>query len=285
MALRISTNVYAASLIFGSLFLESIDASQDNPFHHQCSRFFLFGLFVLENCFVQLLFTQHWAFMSSVQTKEQAAVWFAPIAGIGSIASTAAAFTVAPLTDKFGLTPLLGLAGLFMWCSGYFAMESYRIAVQHGFEPAPKENEKKIIAKNDGKNFFQRAFALFLRVPILGALCFEVMFSQCQSSLLNSLFVLKLKEAIPADAERARYTGNVSKTLANGICDSLLCDYSNILSSSLSVVLRLHQWIQRIAPVCGSTVVGQEGRKSTFVVNHAIHHSALRTSHDVAKSP
>lgn len=208
-ALRHCTIFYAAILFFGGIFLQSVDGLLE-PYnlYHGASRYFLFALFVLENCFVQLLFTQHWAFMSSVQTKQEAAVWFAPIAGIGSIASTAAAFTVAPITDRFGLAALLIAAGASMGLSSYFSMNSYRIAMQHGFEPKPKENEKRALAQNDGKNFFQRASALFLRVPVLGALCFEVMFSQCQSSLLNSLFVLKLKEAIPADDERARYTGN-----------------------------------------------------------------------------
>jgi ATP/ADP translocase len=83
-------------------------------------------------------------------------------------------------------------------------------SLQYGFEPAPKENEKKALAKNDGKSLFERGVALFRREPVLGALCFEVFFAQAQSSLLNSLFVLKLKEGIPMDDERARYTGNVS---------------------------------------------------------------------------
>ena len=210
-ALRHCTIAYAAILCFGGVFLQAIDGvlEPQGPYH-EISRFFLFGLFVLENCFVQLLFTQHWSFMSSVQTKEEAAFWFAPIAGIGSIASTAAAFTVSPLIDHWGLAALLVLAGIFMGVSAYFAMDAYRIAEQHGFEPAPKESEKKELAKNDDKNFLQRAIALFARVPILGALCLEVIFAQCQSSLLNSLFVLKLKESIPADGERARFTGRVS---------------------------------------------------------------------------
>ncbi|CAB9507095.1 expressed unknown protein [Seminavis robusta] len=209
IALRNCHLAYALILCLGGLFLQAIDpVLLPLNMYHQCSRFFLFALFVLENGFVQLLFTQHWAFMSSIQTREQAAIWFAPIAGIGSIASTAAAFTVAPLTDYMGLPALLILAGISIGASAFFAMDAYHLAEQHGFEPSPKENEKKTIAKNDGKNLFQRAIALFQRVPLLGALCFEVIFSQAQSSLLNSLFVLKLKDSIPEDDERARYTGN-----------------------------------------------------------------------------
>jgi len=210
-SLRNSLLFYAFVLISGGLFLQSVDhLLKLQGIHHQISSYFLFGLFVLENCFVQLLFTQQWAFMSSVQTKEEAAVWFAPIAGIGSIISTVAAFTVSHTTDTLGLPSLLIIAGVFMLLSTYFSMDAYRIAAQNGFEPAPNANGKKQLAKNDGKNLLQRAVALFQRVPILEALCIEALISQSQSSLLNSLFVLKMKETIPSDDERARYTGNVS---------------------------------------------------------------------------
>lgn len=132
-ALRNCTLVYAAALALGGLFLLIIEGQLiETPggLYHQISRAFLFGIFIFENCFVQLIFTQHWAFMSSVQTREEAAVWFAPIAGIGSIASTTAAFTVAPITDSLGLVSLLILAGLFMLLSAFFAMDAYRISVQ-----------------------------------------------------------------------------------------------------------------------------------------------------------
>jgi ATP/ADP translocase len=55
----------------------------------------------------------------------------------------------------------------------------------------------------------QTASKLFERVPILGSLCIEVLVSQCVSSLISFLFVLKVKEYIPNDQERARWTGTV----------------------------------------------------------------------------
>jgi ATP/ADP translocase len=55
----------------------------------------------------------------------------------------------------------------------------------------------------------QTARKLFERVPILGSLCVEVLVSQCVSSLISFLFVLKVKEYIPNDQERARWTGTV----------------------------------------------------------------------------
>jgi hypothetical protein len=131
MALKYCHISFAVILIVGGLFLQSIDSVlEPHNIYHQISKWFLFGLFVLENGFVQLLFTQHWAFMSSVQTREEAAVWFAPIAGMGSIASTAAAFTVAPLIDYMGLAALLTLAGISMCVSAFFAMDAYKLAAQ-----------------------------------------------------------------------------------------------------------------------------------------------------------
>ena len=132
-ALRNCTLMYALALVLGGIFLVCVEGQLINSpgeLSHQISRVFLFCVFIFENCFVQLLFTQHWAFMSSVQTREEAAVWFAPIAGIGSIASTAAAFTVAPVTDSLGLASLLMLAGLFMLFSAFFAMDAYRISAE-----------------------------------------------------------------------------------------------------------------------------------------------------------
>ena len=231
-ALRNCTLIYSILLAGCGLFLQSIDSflidSNSPPeqqeqelnndsvafFYHEISKQLLFFLFIAENCFVQLLFSQHWAFMSSVQTKEEAAVWFAPIAGIGSIASSGAAVTVAPLMDIVGLAGLLIAAAACMLLSAAFALQAYHIAKEHQFEPKPKQ---KTDANNENdnetkkkQNVLQRAIALFRRVPILGALCIEVIFSQCQTSLLNSLFVLKMKDTFPNDDERARYTGNVS---------------------------------------------------------------------------
>lgn len=55
-----------------------------------CSRALVFLLFVYQNSSVQLLYTQHWSFLGSVLTEQEGAVWFAPIAGLGSVSSTLA---------------------------------------------------------------------------------------------------------------------------------------------------------------------------------------------------
>ncbi|KAL7542137.1 hypothetical protein ACHAXR_011539 [Thalassiosira sp. AJA248-18] len=57
-------------------------------------------------------------------------------------------------------------------------------------------------------NIFQQAYALFQRVPVLGALFLEVIASQCLSSLVNFIYLYKLKSTITDDAVRAGWSGN-----------------------------------------------------------------------------
>lgn len=82
---------------------------------------------------------------------------------------------------------------------------------QNGFDP------KQEISKEPNKqkeSLVRSARSLFARVPILGALCSEVLISQCATSLVSFLFLLKGKELIVNDADRARWTGNVSSRLS-----------------------------------------------------------------------
>ena len=54
---------------------------------------------------------------------------------------------------------------------------------------------------------FQQAYSLFRRVPVLGVLFVEVVVSQCLSSLVNYIYLYKLKVAITDDALRAGWSG------------------------------------------------------------------------------
>jgi hypothetical protein len=83
--------------------------------YHRLSQAISSFIFVAENGLVQLLYSQHWSFMGSVQSKEESAVWFPPIAGLGSIASTLAGMLVSPLISLLGGLPhLLVVASLFL---------------------------------------------------------------------------------------------------------------------------------------------------------------------------
>jgi hypothetical protein len=118
----------------------------------------------------------------------------------------------------------------------------------------------------------------------LGALCFEVFCQQTQSSLLNSLFVLKLKEGIPVDDERARYTGNVSHQCSVWFLwfywqpISLL----SIATCFVFAVLRLYQLFQRSAPICRPSLPSETTQQSTSLAYHAIYNDCLRRSHKLA---
>ena len=89
----------------------------------------VFALFVTQNSLVQLLYTQHWAFIGSIgHGKKEGSIWFAPIAGIGSLASTLAASAVGSTADMITLPGLLLVAAMFMVLSGFAAESAYYMA-------------------------------------------------------------------------------------------------------------------------------------------------------------
>ena len=150
---------------------------------------------------------------------------------------------------------------------------------QHQFEPTQhhekstihysfscKESEASKHSKGNEKCLIRTASNLFSRVPVLSSLCTEVLVSQCVSSMINFLFVLKVQEYIPNDEERARWTGNVSFSFrprsfvgsdANGITDSCFCLPCGLLN--YRTVLRLDQWSQRFTSILCSTIDNQSG--------------------------
>ena len=158
---------------------------------------------------VQLLCTQHWSFLSSISSE----VWFAPIAGLGSLASTIAAMAVSPLIGHIGLTGLLWTSSIILLLTAWIADDAYRIAHHHGFEPGGQHGSMSPCGSKanatHSSSILQTAQKLFQRVPTLATLCMEVLVCQCVSSLINFLFVSKVQEFIPNDEERARWTGTV----------------------------------------------------------------------------
>ncbi|KAL3765396.1 hypothetical protein ACHAWU_002314 [Discostella pseudostelligera] len=102
---------------------------------HHCSQSLLFLLFVFQNSYVQLLYNQHWAFLSSILTPDEGSTFFAPIAGLGSIGSTVAAGLVSILISKIGLIGLLYAAGASYIVSATLADWAFGLARRGGFEP------------------------------------------------------------------------------------------------------------------------------------------------------
>lgn len=95
---------------------------------HALTKSLLFVIFVFQSANVQFLYTQHWSFLGSILTPEEGKVWFAPIAGIGSITSTFAAANVAHLVETIGLVGLLACAALVIGSSAFFADMAYSVA-------------------------------------------------------------------------------------------------------------------------------------------------------------
>lgn len=234
-AVRTSTLLCVAVILVGGLALNTVSACVETSFYCQhFSRAISFALIVIQSSFVQLLSVQHWSFLGSViQTTGDAARWFAPIAGIGSLSSTIAACAVSPLVDSLGLSNLLIAGSFIIALSAYCADTAYEIAQDNGFEPKKEEQTKPTLNRQessllDKKSLWKTARSLFARVPVLAALRNEVLISQCISSLVSFLCVLKLKESVPDDSNRARRTGNVSSF---AVYDSIMM----LLCSSLTV--------------------------------------------------
>ena len=121
--------LFAAFLAGSAVVLRLVDPHLETSFwHKQISRAILFGLFISKNGFVQLLHTQHWSFLSSVLTEEEGAIYFAPIAGVGSAVSTAIAWLVLPTVDRVGLTGLLFWASLLLVACAMSSDVAYAIA-------------------------------------------------------------------------------------------------------------------------------------------------------------
>ena len=129
MALRYATILISALLAGSFLVLRAIDPFvETSTTFRQLSKFILLTLYIFLNGFVQLLFTQHWSFISSILSEEEGATWFAPIAGFGSAITTALSWLILPLVDEVGLTGLLLLASLLLLSCGVFSDMAYFIS-------------------------------------------------------------------------------------------------------------------------------------------------------------
>lgn len=212
-----------------------------------------FFLYVASSAFFQLLYTQHWSFLGSVlgivdgsddssnkttdvdaqnndnkdndsdsDRRPQSSVgtmWFAPIAGFGSVSSTATGLCLPYIIERCGLTGTLSVAATVLLLSGACADRAYRIALKNGFEPGHfnkchSKHKKKEQGGNSDSNFndnseslIQASVKLFNRVPILASLSLEVLASQSVSSIIHFLFVLEVQQSIPDDVHRASWTG------------------------------------------------------------------------------
>ena len=118
-----NTILFTLLNLMGGIMIYSLDTTSTNSDHQhhqhyyyqyqqQLSQGTAIILFISQNALVQLLFTQHWAFLGSIQTNSKS--WFAPIAGIGSLSSTLAAASVGLLAKHIDLWGLLVTASILI---------------------------------------------------------------------------------------------------------------------------------------------------------------------------
>lgn len=119
-SLKYSSLLFAFLMAFGAFLLQLLETKLS-------IQVTIFILNVAESGFVQLLCTQHWSFIGSICNQE-GAIWFAPIAGIGSVASALAALGISPLVDRIGLIGLLWTSVFFIVASCAAADDAYRIS-------------------------------------------------------------------------------------------------------------------------------------------------------------
>jgi len=212
VALRHTTIYCAFALIFFSIAIKFIkeqnSSLQVGPFG--ILQVVVGILFVFRESYVQLLTSQMWSFMSSVLTPSQSSTWFAPISGLTSISSAAAGLYVSKFIESIGLLGVLEMSGAALFLSVLCSEKAYDIAIENGFNP---EKENSPTGKKDtshGKSIVVKARDVFSRVPTLAALFKEILACQGLSTVLNVLFVSKMKQEIKSDADRAGYMGKVS---------------------------------------------------------------------------
>lgn len=178
-------------------------------------------LFIFREAYVQLLTSQYWSFIASVLTPNQSSRWFAPIAGLTSIASAASGSSVSKFVKVFGLPGTLIGTSLSLLLSLGGSHYAYEIADKYNFTPKDSSKTKKATTKLqprrgatskelsnlENASIFTKAAKLFARVPVLWALFLEILASQGLTTVLNVCFVQRLETAFPRDEERAGWVG------------------------------------------------------------------------------
>jgi len=212
-ALRTHTLITSFVPIFCASVLKILERSAAGE--RRWSQFIIFFAFVFQNAYVQLLYAQHWAFLSSVLTSNEGKRLFAPIAGLGSIGSTFCAGLVSHIVGRIGLTGLMYLAACCYLVCASLSEYAFVSAGRGHFAPKLKGTPQDGSITTNGGNrspykgsTFDQARLLFGRVPVLRALFVEIIISQSLSSLVNFIFLINLKASIASDELRAGWSGS-----------------------------------------------------------------------------
>lgn len=198
-------------------------------------------LYLFQNSYAHLLYTQQWSFIGSILKSSQGARWFASITGVTSIMSTIAAGIVSHLVKVTSL-PLLFALGTSssLLISLTCAEAAYDTADTFGFTPKKEvthkggDNKATLdVTRSDAKkketvdnfikdtgtptvnnnnnntpkvNMIVKATQLFQRVPALKLLCCEVISFTGLSTLMSVCLLTKMKTSMPDDSVRAAFS-------------------------------------------------------------------------------
>ena len=221
-------------------------------------------LFVFQNSYAHLIYTQQWSFLGSVMTPTEGTRWFTFIAGWSSLVCTLTASSVQTIADRSnGLVLLMFMTCATLGLSMLCADKAYKLSSEHGFDPSRELQEKQ--SKKDSKKKKNSAKArtaeinttnneveetlltktgrMFRTSPTLVGLFGEVIAFQSLSTVLNVCFVRQLKEAIPIDGDRAAFTGQFYAGV-NGI--------SGMMQFFVLPLLRKYlepKWVYRFLPM------------------------------------
>jgi len=211
-------------------------------------------LFVFQNSYAHLIYTQQWSFLGSVMTPTEGTRWFTFIAGYCSLVCTLTASSVQTIANRTGgLVLLIFMTCATLWLSMLCADRAYELSSEHGFDPSrelqerqsKKDGEKKSLDEtSDGEeSLLAKTGRMFRTSPTLAGLFGEVIAFQSLSTILNVCFVRQLKLCIPVDGERAAFTGQFYAGV-NGV--------SGLTQFFVLPLLRKYlepQWVYRFLPL------------------------------------
>ena len=129
-ALRTTSALSVGILSIGSIVLATLfnmnsvaSATTANVVIDSITKLVVGCLFVFQNSYAHLLYTQQWSFLGSVMTPSEGTKFFSAIAGLSSLVCTAAATIVHTLASTFGLLGLISgtciTLSLSLWCADH----------------------------------------------------------------------------------------------------------------------------------------------------------------------
>jgi ATP/ADP translocase len=246
-ALKTTTMISIVILTLCTVSLKAVESYTSAP--QIISKGIVALLFIFQNSYAHLLYTQQWSFLGSVMTPSEGTRWFSAIAGLSSLVCTMTATMVHKLAAAIGIRGLLLGTSCTLTLSLFLADYAYKLGEDCGFDPkdvrskqSGKQSETKE-EEEEEKSLLSKTGDLFRRVPTLAALFGEVIAFQSLSTVLNVCFVRQLKEQMPQDTARASFSGRFY-AYVNGT--------SGLMQFFVLPLARKYlepQWVYRLMPV------------------------------------